>query len=104
MPGGTYGVSRNGNQYPLLSVAMKAGLFHPRCRHTLTTWMEGICVAAVATILDNATGANGMLRALALGFYVANEALSLLENAGRMGVPLPRKLLDALEQVKAKTE
>ena len=42
MPGGTYGVSRNGNQYPLLSVAMKAGLFHPNCRHTLTTWMEGV--------------------------------------------------------------
>lgn len=40
--GGTYGVSRNGNQYPLLSVAMKAGLFHPNCRHTLTTWQEGI--------------------------------------------------------------
>ena len=40
-PGGTYGVSRNGKQYPLLSVAMKAGLFHPNCRHTLTTWFEG---------------------------------------------------------------
>ena len=40
--GGTYGISRNGNEYPLLSVAMKAGLFHPNCRHTLTTWMEGI--------------------------------------------------------------
>ena len=30
--------------------------------------------------------------------------ISLLENAGRLGVPLPRKLLDALEQVKAKNE
>lgn len=26
--GGTYGVSRNGRQYPLLSVAVKSGLFH----------------------------------------------------------------------------
>ncbi len=41
-PGGTYGVSRNGHQYPLLSVAVKNGLFHPNCRHTLTTWFEGI--------------------------------------------------------------
>lgn len=41
-PGGTYGVSRNGRSYPLLSVAVKAGLFHPNCRHTLTTWIEGV--------------------------------------------------------------
>ena len=40
--GGTYGVSRNGHQYPLLSVAVRNGLFHPNCRHTLTTWFEGI--------------------------------------------------------------
>ncbi len=40
-PGGTYGHSRNGHSYPLLSVAVKAGLFHPNCRHTLTTWIEG---------------------------------------------------------------
>lgn len=41
-PGGTYGVSRNGRQYPLLSVAVRAGLLHPNCRHHLTTWIEGV--------------------------------------------------------------
>lgn len=41
-PGGTYGVSHNGRQYPLLSVAMQGGLFHPNCRHTLSTWVEGV--------------------------------------------------------------
>lgn len=41
-PGGTYGVSRNGRQYPLLSAAMQGGLFHPNCRHTLSTWVEGV--------------------------------------------------------------
>lgn len=40
--GGSFGVSRNGKQYMLLSVAIKAGLFHPNCRHTLTTWIEGV--------------------------------------------------------------
>ncbi|MEG0168288.1 MAG: phage minor capsid protein, partial [Ruthenibacterium sp.] len=35
---GSYGISRNGHQYPLLSVAVRGGLFHPNCRHTLTTW------------------------------------------------------------------
>lgn len=41
-PGGTYGISRNGMQYPLLSVAMQGGLFHPNCRHTLSTWVAGV--------------------------------------------------------------
>lgn len=41
-PGGSYGVSRNGHSYMLLSVAVKAGLFHPNCRHTVGTWIEGV--------------------------------------------------------------
>lgn len=33
--------SRDGN-YPLLSEAMEAGLFHPNCRHILSTYFPGI--------------------------------------------------------------
>lgn len=40
--GGSYGQSRNGRSYLMLSVAVKAGLFHPNCRHHLTTWIEGV--------------------------------------------------------------
>lgn len=40
--GGSFGVSRNGRQYMLLSVAIEGGLFHPNCRHTVTTWIEGV--------------------------------------------------------------
>lgn len=39
---GSFGISRNGRQYMLLSVAIKGGLFHPNCRHTITTWIEGV--------------------------------------------------------------
>ena len=38
---GDRGKSRNGIWYMLLSVAVKAGLFHPNCRHTLTSYREG---------------------------------------------------------------
>lgn len=38
---GDKGKSKNGKWYMLLSVAVKAGLFHPNCRHTLTTYYEG---------------------------------------------------------------
>lgn len=39
---GDYGKSRDGKSYLLLSVAIRNGLFHPNCRHTLTTWIDGI--------------------------------------------------------------
>lgn len=39
---GDEGKSRGGHWYPLLSVAVKGGLFHPNCRHTLSTWYEGV--------------------------------------------------------------
>lgn len=40
--GGSFGVSLQGKQYLFLSVAIKAGLFHPNCRHTIITWIEGV--------------------------------------------------------------
>ena len=39
---GERGRSVNGKWYPLLSVAVRGSLFHPNCRHTLTTWLEGV--------------------------------------------------------------
>ncbi len=40
--GGSFGVAWDGHQYLFLSIAIKAGLFHPNCRHTLTTWIRGV--------------------------------------------------------------
>ena len=39
---GERGQSSNENWYPLLSVAIKNGLFHPNCRHTMSVWIEGV--------------------------------------------------------------
>jgi len=58
------------------------------------------CVVAVANIIDSATGAGGVLRSLSIGFLMANEAISVLENCGRCGVPLPKKLVVVLEQLR----
>jgi phage-related holin len=33
-------------------------------------------------------------------FYILNEALSILENAGEIGIPLPKKLKQAIEVLK----
>lgn len=43
-----------------------------------------------------------IIRDAVICFYIANEALSITENAGRLGLPVPPKLLKALEQLKSK--
>ncbi|EJT6172488.1 phage holin family protein [Clostridium perfringens] len=58
-------------------------------------------VLIVAVMLDRLmnTG-NWLFRSLVCYFYIANEGLSLLENAASLGVPIPTKLKDALAQLK----
>lgn len=58
---------------------------------------------AVGYWLDTIMGVQ-VFRSLAIFFYVANEGLSLFENLGRMGVPIPAPLRAALEQMKQKAE
>lgn len=57
-------------------------------------------VVAVAVILDRVMGDTGAIRTLVIYFFVANEGLSIIENWGGMGLPLPQRLTDLLEQLK----
>ena len=59
-----------------------------------------LCIVALSTIIDGIMGETGVIRTLVIYFFVANDGLSILENMGKMGVPLPKKLLDALNQLK----
>lgn len=63
-----------------------------------------LCVVAVGHILDTQLlgGGASVCRSAVIGFYIANEGLSILENAGKLGVPLPQKLRAALEQLRDK--
>lgn len=58
-------------------------------------------IVALAFQVDNAFGQQ-IFRSLAIWFYLANEALSIIENAGRCGVPIPAFLKTALEQMRSK--
>ena len=42
------------------------------------------------------------IRYIVIMFYLINEAISILENAGKMGLPLPPKLNEILESLKQK--
>ena len=57
-------------------------------------------IVAVAHCIDVATGADGVLQNLTVGFLIANEGISILENCARCGIPIPGKLLKAFAQIK----
>lgn len=62
-----------------------------------------LIVLIVAVLLDRLLNKDTwVFRTLVCYFYVANEGISILENCGKCGVPLPQKLLDTLEQLKKK--
>ncbi|PFY95238.1 phage holin family protein [Bacillus wiedmannii] len=54
-------------------------------------------MVGVAAQLDTAFGSNSAIREATIFFFIGNELLSLLENAGRMGIPLPSALTNAVE-------
>jgi phage-related holin len=45
-----------------------------------------------------------VLRTAIIFFYLSNEGISLLENAGHLGLPIPTKLMDILEQLHERSE
>lgn len=59
-------------------------------------------VVMLAAQLDAALGQEAVCRTAAILFYIANEAVSMTENAAKLGVPVPGKILDVLEQLKSK--
>ncbi len=52
---------------------------------------------AAATQADAVMGTNSAIREATIFFFIGNELLSLLENAGRIGIPLPSALINAVE-------
>lgn len=60
-----------------------------------------LLIVAAANVADiNLIGEGHALKSVTAVFYAANECISLIENAGRLGVPVPKKLLDVLEQLR----
>lgn len=59
-----------------------------------------LVVLIIGVMLDRMLG-NGtwVFRTLVCYFYIANEGISLLENISNLGVPIPNKIRNALEQL-----
>ena len=94
---------------------MVAGIFNKstKTKHgaleSVAGW-KGLCRKGVALLivliacrLDLLTGAN-LIRDAVVITYCTNEAISIIENAGLMGVPIPTRLTKAIEALKSKED
>lgn len=57
-------------------------------------------MVGIGNIIDvQVLGQAGILRTAVIFFYLSNEGVSLMENAGHLGLPIPTKLKEVLEQL-----
>lgn len=62
-------------------------------------------LVGVGHLIDtNLIGDGSVLRTAIIFFYCSNEGVSMLENAGRLGLPIPEKLKDILVQLHNKAQ
>ena len=59
------------------------------------------CLVGAANVVDKLIfGEADTLRTAVIFFYIANESLSIIENAIKLGVPIPDLMKDKLAQIK----
>ena len=68
------------------------------CRKGMT-----LLIILVAAQMDKVSGTEVIRNAVIIG-YIANEALSIIENAGLMGLPVPKFIVNAIDILKKKSE
>lgn len=57
-------------------------------------------LVALGNIIDqNIISSGSSIRTMIIMFYLSNEGISIIENAGKIGLPLPQKLKAILRQL-----
>lgn len=93
-----------------------AGVFH-KSRKTDTGALESytgfkglvrkgiqLLVVLIACRLDLLIGGASFIRDAVVIAFITNETISIMENAGLMGVPMPKPIMKAIEILKTKEE
>ena len=91
------GVFKKSNKTKSGGLNSKAG-FKGLCRKLMT-----LVFVVVAHYIDVVLGIDYVRNAVIIGFC-ANECISIVENAGIMGLPLPAAVINGVELLKAKAE
>ena len=91
------GIFHNSEKTPNGTLESRAG-WKGLCRKGVT-----LLIVLVACRLDLMIGSNFIRDAVVIAF-VANETISIIENAGLMGVPIPAVIVKAIEVLRKKAE
>jgi len=91
------GVFHNSTKTDTGALESKAG-FKGLCRKCMA-----LVFVAIAYRLDVLLSINYLKDAVCIG-YIANELISITENAGLMGVPIPQPIINAIDILKKKSE
>lgn len=59
-----------------------------------------LLIVMLGVLVDKVTGNTGAVRTLVIYYFVANEGLSVIENLGQSGVPIPDSIKKALKALK----
>ena len=63
------------------------------------------CLVGIGHIIDAQVIGNGsVLRTAVIFFYLSNEGISIIENVAVIGLPVPKKLIEVLEQLHDEAE
>lgn len=63
-----------------------------------------LALVILAAALDRMLNTAGVSRVAVIGFYAANEGLSIVENAALLGVPFPNGVLRMMERMRETEE
>lgn len=63
-----------------------------------------LLIILLAHRVDILLGSNNMTMGAAVYFYIANELISITENYGRLGLPLPDRIRKMIEVLKEKSK
>ena len=63
-----------------------------------------LVIVMLGVLVDRVAGETGAIRTLVIYYFVANEGLSIIENLGEAGLPIPKKLKNALKALKKETD
>ena len=74
--------------------------FKGLCRKVLVFLLVGVGHVVDVQVIGNGS----VMRSAVIFFYLSNEGLSLVENAAHLGLPVPEKLKDVLEQLHGRAE
>ena len=74
--------------------------FQGICRKAVIFLLVGIAQMVDVNVIRNGS----VIRTAVIFFYLSNEGVSVLENAAHLGLPVPEKLKDVLEQLHNRDE